>query len=138
MSKIYLAAKYSRMSEMAAIRDRLVAAGHEVTSQWVDGKEANDTVETAAIMDVEDVRRADTLVAFSHPRGELHTGGGRHVEFGIALERGMRIIVVGPLGEHVFHAWPGILNFPNVDALFRELRDQSTDGKYSDFRGGDE
>jgi hypothetical protein len=117
VSKIYLAAKYGQMMEMREVRDKLVELGHEVTSQWVDGKEENNSASAAAVMDVEDVRRADTLIAFSRPRGSMNPGGGRHVEFGIALALDKRLIVVGPLGEHVFHAWPGVFNFMDLDHL---------------------
>jgi hypothetical protein len=113
--KIYLAAKYDQMLKMREVRDHLVEDGHEVTAQWVDGKEANDSATSAAIMDVEDVRRSDALLAFSNPRGTLHTGGGRHVEFGIALERGMLLVVVGPRGEHVFHNWPSVKHCETLD-----------------------
>ncbi len=123
--KIYLAAAYNRMMEMRDVRDFLVNDGHEVTAQWIDGKESNDT-SAAAVMDVEDVRRADVLVAFSFERGTLTTGGGRHVEFGIALERGIDIIVCGPKGEHVFHSWPGVRHAPSVDDLARLLQEMNS------------
>jgi hypothetical protein len=113
--KIYVAAMYGQMMEMRDVRDRLVAAGHEVTAQWIDGKEANDTQSAAAIMDVQDVVRAEALIAFSQARGTMHTGGGRHVEFGIALALGKRLMVVGPRGEHVFHAYPGVRFFDTLD-----------------------
>ncbi len=117
MAKIYLAASYAQMLEMRELGERLRSLGHEVTAQWIEGKEANASRESAALMDVEDVRRADTLVLFSFPRGTLVTGGGRHVEFGIALERGMRLLVVGPKGEHVFHSWPGVRFFSSAQEL---------------------
>lgn len=123
MAKIYLAAMYAQMHEMQRVRNRLVSAGHEVTSQWVDGKEADDTKETAAIMNVEDLKKSDTLVHFSLPQGSMYSGGGRQVEYGLAMAMGKRILVVGPRGEHVFHAWPGVRFFDTVDQLllFKEL-----------------
>ncbi len=131
--KIYLAAMYGQMMEMRDVRDRLVAAGYEVTSQWIDNKEG-DSVDGAAEkvrlragaeMDVADVLRADVLVAFSLERGTMHTGGGRHVEFGVALQADMPIVVVGPKGEHIFHYWPGVRHVADVDALvdFLELQE---------------
>ena len=125
--KVYLAAKYGQMMEMRDVRDRLVAAGHEVTSQWIDGKEESDagatdaTMEAAARMDIEDVLRADVLVAFSQERGTLHTGGGRHVEFGVAVGEGIDVLVVGPKGEHVFHYLGGVEHVPDIDALLARL-----------------
>jgi hypothetical protein len=112
MAKIYLAAKYSQRETMFYVRDVLRAVGHEVTARWIDG---TDTFETGGAMSLEDVRRSDVLIAFSLDRGDLHAGGGRHVEFGIALERGIRIMVVGPKGEHVFHMLPQIEHYNNLD-----------------------
>lgn len=135
--RVYLASTYGSMMQMREIRDRLVEAGHEVTSQWIDGFEgmAKPGVESTdeeikingAVMDVDDVRRSDVLVAFSHARGTLHTGGGRHVEFGIALERGIPVILFGPRGEHVFHYYPGlvrgqVVNVEQLVGLLMEMR----------------
>lgn len=121
MAKIYLAAKYKMIAEMRDIADTLRARGHEVTAQWIDGKENDDTKEAAAVMDYEDVARADTLLTFSDPRGSLNTGGGRHVEFGIALTLRKRIFVVGTKGEHVFHNYPGVRIFPTLNEAMGEL-----------------
>ena len=123
--KLYLAAKFEVKLHMRQIRDYLVNDGHEVTAQWIDVEHENDSAGPItdamrthyAKMDVDDVLRADVLVAFSHKRGELHMGGGRHVEFGIALQAGKQIIVVGPKGEHIFHYWPGVRFVKDVDAL---------------------
>jgi len=115
--KIYLAAKYGDMMKMREVAEFLRNDGHEITAQWVDGKEANDTQESAALMDFEDVLRSDVLVSFSHERGTMHTGGGRHVEFGIALTLGKKIIVCGPRGEHVFHSMPGVKFVADMDQL---------------------
>lgn len=117
--KIYLAAPYGDMMKMRDVRDQLAAAGHEVTAQWIDGFEGmarpgqesnSDEVKAqGALMDAEDVRRSDVLVAFTRERHQPTPGGGRHVEFGIALERGIPIVLFGPIGEHVFHYYPGLV-----------------------------
>jgi hypothetical protein len=116
------------MFEMREVRDRLVAEGHEVTAQWIDGKEKSDAAATeetmiaGALMDIADVQRADVLLAFSQERGTLHTGGGRHVEFGIALSIGVPIIVVGPRGEHIFHYTPCVEHRATLDEAIDALR----------------
>lgn len=51
--------------------------------------------------DVEDVERADVLIAFTEEPRSSASRGGRHVELGIALALGKRVIVVGPR-ENVF------------------------------------
>lgn len=121
MTKVYTAAKYGQMLEMREVCSKITIAGHETTAQWVDGKEANDTQTAAAVMDFEDVKRADVLMAFSDKRGRLNTGGGRHVEYGIAMALGKRIMVVGPRGEHVFHAWPGVEFYDTAEEAIAAL-----------------
>lgn len=136
--KVYLAAKFERKMEMRGIRDRLVANGHEVTSQWIDVEHTEDhNVQVTdemrvnyAHMDIDDVLRADVLIAFSHPRSEPGIGGGRHVEFGVALQSGTPIIVVGPKGEHIFHYITDVEHVADVDALIGHLISLSTEGKY--------
>lgn len=128
--KLYLAARYNLKDAMREVRDFLTSDGHEVTAQWIDVEHESDKAITVtdemrveyAVMDVEDVLRADLLVAFSDPREAKFGGGGRHVEFGIALQAGKGIIVVGPKGEHIFHYWPGVEHVADVDALVERLR----------------
>lgn len=101
--KIYLAARYSRHPEMREVRDRLVAAGHEVTSRWIDVdstfskyspgvsfsiEQLNSDPEYAsqfADNDMRDVLSAYALVLFSENGESSDSKGGRHVEFGAAL-----------------------------------------------------
>lgn len=118
--KFYLAARYSRHSEMCQYRGHLVHRGHEVTSHWIDQTWFNtktemptsmstsdimrdaDKAASIAAADLRDVSMADVLIAFT----ELEPGdskGGRHVEFGSALSQGKLTFVVGP-PENVFYA----------------------------------
>lgn len=110
--KVYLAARYSRREELCGYRDKLSAAGYEVTSRWLNGDhqvddkglsaEADPTDrERFAREDYEDVVAADTLIAFTEAQRSSNSRGGRHVELGIALGRGMRVYIVGPR-ENVF------------------------------------
>jgi hypothetical protein len=132
--KVYLAAKFELKSYMRSVRDFLVNDGHKVTSRWIDVEHESDKAHTVtdelrvgyAIMDVDDVREADVLVAFSNPRSEPGIGGGRHVEFGIAVQAGKQIIVVGPKGEHIFHWLPGVEHVADVDALAQRLHEMAT------------
>jgi hypothetical protein len=63
-----------------------------------------------ALADLEDLRKADTLIAFTDA-SDRYSSGGRHVEFGVAVERGMEIYVIGPR-ENVFYALPEVNWFP--------------------------
>jgi hypothetical protein len=60
-----------------------------------------------AIDDWEDVTGADCVISFTEPPRSKAGRGGRHVEFGIALGRGKRVVVVG-YRENIFHWMPGV------------------------------
>ncbi len=117
--KVYLAARYSRNPEMRQYRDELVAMGHTVTSQWINGKHeipqsiGGDTPvdygQRFALEDWQDVFAADVMIAYTEaaqPQGS-RSRGGRHVELGLALAWGKDIIVVGPR-ENVFYYLPEV------------------------------
>ena len=107
--RIYLASRYSRRLEIVEYKEQLHALGHVVTSRWLQGNHQaeNDDLyrgaaaERFAREDVDDLRSAERLIAFTEEPRTTTSRGGRHVEFGYALAVGMPILVVGPR-EHVF------------------------------------
>jgi hypothetical protein len=127
--KIYLAARYSRHDEMRGVRDFLEKAlGHKVTSRWID-LHGGDQLESAAqevlnsdpesvahfgIHDIEDVSFTDKAGGGK---------GGRHVEHGLALGLGKRVIVCGPR-ENIFHTLPQVEHYPDWSHLVLALSDQ--------------
>lgn len=102
--RIYLAARFGRQAELREYRSQLQALGHTVLSRWLDEDPSQETDlsvwRARAVDDLEDIRRCEVMLSFTD--GEP-ARGGRHVETGIAIERGMRLVVIGPV-EHVFHA----------------------------------
>lgn len=117
MTTAYLAARYSRRAELCGYRDDLARRGVKVTARWLDGEHQIDdtglSVEAArvererfAVEDLTDAFDADVLIAFTEPPRSSNSRGGRHVEFGVAIGRGIPVIVVGPR-ENVFHCLPG-------------------------------
>ncbi len=131
---VYLAARFSRNDEMRGVRDVLEAIGYKVTSRWID-LHGGDQLESAAAEvlnsdpasvahfgqhDIEDLAAADIVVSFTSTDGGGK--GGRHVEHGIAIGMGKRLIVCGPR-ENIFHTLPQVEHYPNwarlVMALFR-------------------
>jgi hypothetical protein len=113
---VYLCSRYSRRDQMRTLREELVRRGHVVTSRWLDtewGSRPNESSaappeyrEQYAVVDMEDVRAADVLVAFTEAPGD-GSRGGRHVEYGMAAAWGKRLVVVGHR-ENLFHHLPGI------------------------------
>lgn len=116
MNKIYLAAMYGRRPEMELIADYLKSKGYEITARWVYGAEEATGIsrEEIAILDLDDVDAADTVVSFTHPRGTKTPGGGRHVEFGYGIARQKKMILIGER-ENVFHHFPGVLQFDTLE-----------------------
>lgn len=144
MSNVYLAARYSRREEIADHAEALESLGYKVTSRWLlgdhqidaagkpisdagedlvengEGEEAAKLRAHFAIEDVEDVRAANTIILFTEEPYSVASRGGRHVEFGIAIERGMNLIVIGP-HEHVFTWLPDVQQYDTWADFFELL-----------------
>ncbi len=140
--KTYLAARYGRRLELVDYRADLASRGIEVTSRWLNGQHqigdkgipigedgaqlveegaadvAADLREHFAIEDMGDVLAADVLVAFTEPPRSNASRGGRHVELGMALAAGKRVVVIGPRENlfcylppvRVYSDWPAYLS----------------------------
>lgn len=107
--KFYLAASWGRQAEMREVREEL-SKDHSVTSRWIDLDPATENwtpeeFATAAIPhaqdDLEDIDAADAVLLFL---GRASARGGRHVEMGYALGRGISVYVVseGRSHENIF------------------------------------
>lgn len=119
--KIYLAARYGRRDEVREIRDELLALGHEVVSRWLDTDSDNN--------DMEDLLSADCLISFAEEPSSPHGRGGRHVEFGAALQAGKRLLVVG-YRENVFHHHPRVEFFADTQSMLEHLKHRSAVEQY--------
>jgi hypothetical protein len=112
MKNVYFAARYSRRDELIGYRAELDALGIEVTSRWlateprIRSEYSDDDWRELGLLDQEDVLAAEGLLCFSEPAGD-GGNGGRHVELGMALALGRRVIVVGRR-EHIFHHLPEV------------------------------
>ena len=130
-TSIYLAARYASRNEgLRTLGEHLIDLGFQVTANWLWGSEEGKTIQECAVMDVEDVRRADTLVFFGEPQASENRGGGRWFEFGMAHALGKRCIAVLnldptvgghvhlPIGhETVFTGLPDVEIAHSVDEL---------------------
>ncbi len=110
--KIYLASRYSRREELCGYREILQAAGHVVTSRWLNGKhqitddgqpigdagealvegDSGSQSAKAAKMrrefaneDMKDVCECDVIICFTESPRSTASRGGRHVELGIVI-----------------------------------------------------
>lgn len=144
--RIYLAARYSRREEMCVYRTSLEAMGHTVTSRWLNGAHQIDDTGVPigdhgehriecdgsadvrgadlrlkfAQEDVDDVVAADAVISFTEKPRSTGNRGGRHVEFGIALALGKRLLVVGHR-ENLFHWLGSVEFFESSDSLLWTL-----------------
>jgi hypothetical protein len=129
MEVVYLAAQYERKEEMRHYRNALNALGVRVSSRWIasndqiEGLDAETLAEehwmgtAQALLDIEDVRSADTFIMFTSGLGR----GGHHTEFGMAMAMGKNIILIGKR-ENVFHCLSWIQVFPNWEAFMKVVR----------------
>jgi nucleoside 2-deoxyribosyltransferase len=128
--KIYLAGQYPRRDEFRMYRDVLNSSGHEVTSNWLNeisplntkmGDDPDQFYLETAVLDFEDIDRADAILFMAE---DPHVGiprGGRHVEFGYAMGKGKKILVIGPK-ENVFHYIPGVKHYSSLWEFINEGR----------------
>jgi nucleoside 2-deoxyribosyltransferase len=113
-ARIYLAARYDQHPRMRAYAERLEAAGHVVTSRWIDQHDGeagdgcsvddiNDRPEYAAkfaAKDLADILKSDTMIVFTDWPSST---GGRHVETGVAFALRIAVHIVGRR-ENIFQA----------------------------------
>lgn len=122
--KIYIASR----DQMAArhLRELLGGRGHAVTARWLDhpgytGMPASDAEKVAAAVEnLGDIREADLLLLRSEPDGSF-VPGGKHVETGVALALGKRVIVLG-CPENLFH-WHPLVTVVDCEEALLELLD---------------
>jgi hypothetical protein len=109
---VYIAARGEDQILAKLCRINLAQYGVGSTARWIDQALVNESHDEAQ-MDIDDVRAADALVLIKPVESHRRTTGGHHVETGVALERGMPIVLLGQ-PENVFHrhqhvrvvAWP--------------------------------
>lgn len=116
---VYLAARYERRLELVGYAEDLRDLGHVVTSRWLHGNDALPVPEQVR-MDLEDIDRADAVVSFTESPG-IYSRGGRHVEFGYALAKGKRLILVGP-PENIFQAACAFEQYLDFGELLAAMR----------------
>ena len=123
--KVYLAGPYQHKDKIKAYATELRSGGVTVTSSWLEEPHKPTTQmheltheehQAYAIQDIKDVRAAKVLVFFIDPT-KIIVRAGRHVEFGIALERRMPIFVIGTDRENIFHHAPGVMHFDSWEKV---------------------
>lgn len=123
--RIYIAGRYSRRDEFRLVRDRLLEAGHTVTSRWLDedkplqtqmGDDSDEFYTETSRIDLEDIYNSTAVLFFSENPLVGTPRGGRHVEFGYALAMELPIYVIGPR-ENVFHYNPLVHHYADLEVF---------------------
>lgn len=120
--KIYLAAQFKEQPLMLQWSILLKHHGHYITSRWLMANEAKlKSIEAynEAMKDLEDIDNCDIFISQTLNRGDVYTGGGRHIEFGYALAKGKKLINVGG-SESVFHTLA--ITIPTIEEVLQHLK----------------
>jgi hypothetical protein len=99
--RYHLAARYARRVELCGYRKQLLSIGATLTSRWLDFRKMPSWSCRIARDDCEDLLAADAAIILTEIPNTILATGGRHVEFGLALAQGKRVIVVGPREQRV-------------------------------------
>jgi len=127
---VYLAARYSRREEMVGRAEELERLGFRVISRWILGGHTSGehpdmgqaVNKTLAHHDRTDIIRSDIVIHFTEPETALYPRGSRHVELGIAYERGKLNYVVGPY-ENIFHHLDAVLRFESWELFLGHFKE---------------
>lgn len=118
----YIAAPWIAKIYAGEVRDKVFAAGINVTSRWIDFPgDSHDPVvlKSEAYNDWDDVLAADALFLLNlQKRGEETSG--KAVETGIALATGKPIFMVGER-SNVFQYCDEVAIFESVDAAIERM-----------------
>ncbi len=123
--RVYLAAPYQQKDQINIYAAQLRAGGVEVTSSWLEeihdpSIQMKDLTHKEhlqyALQDIKDVQAAEILILFTDPTKSI-VRAGRHVEFGIAVQRRIPIYVVGKEYENIFHHLPRVIHFTAWEGL---------------------
>jgi len=124
--RVYLSARFSRQQELRSYAEQLRAEGIEVVSAWHDLESPSsdgfsgvgeERLRWLAMMDLQQLVGTNAVVVFSD-RGVQHFGsqmrgmdGEKHLESGVALALGRRILLVGEV-ENKYQHLPDVERFP--------------------------
>jgi nucleoside 2-deoxyribosyltransferase len=147
--KVYLAAPYGARETIRGLAEEITRIGFTVTASWLqETHEINDGTQGAAVAldpaqvavhaatDLRDIDNSDLLVLFTAANVGVEGGGGRHVETGYAIAKGLPVLVVGE-PENVFHRLPAkALSVPDWHEAVIELSSRLVASKADQPRHG--
>lgn len=113
MSAFYLATSWLNQVQGARLRDRLKAAGHTCSYDWIAmGDEGEGRLDVKAHEEIDGVKAADVFVLLLP--GRL----GAHTELGAAIACGVPVVVIGWANRDcIFYDYPGVVRGTVREAL---------------------
>lgn len=135
--RVYVASSFHRKQDVRAMQIALCQAGHEITVDWtpedatgMHGKELYDYMQRAAEVDLRGVEEAHAIVVIHDDRGR-----GMATELGIAIARGILVVVVGgqphatagadEMMRNVFYYLPNVKLVDNTTEVIDLLKEFS-------------
>jgi hypothetical protein len=117
--RFYLATRKDRAAEAVTIVAALKTVGWERTLDWSNLRDNSVTgYSETAVAELAAVRAADVLVVL------LPGGYGTHVEIGVALALGIKIIIHAPDRRTLETPYPCVFHYhPNVKVLISDPMD---------------
>ena len=132
MKNVYFAGRFSqRQNLLQRSKDLKHVVDINVTSRWLFGlhgsaedfaaKKDQDFYEMCAAEDLFDIDNSDTFILFSEDPKQLFCRGGRMVEYGYALAKQKRMIVIGP-AQNIFMLFPCVTRYETWEDFIRQIR----------------
>lgn len=122
---MYVAARFEDMPLARAVAKALCAAGHCITSSWLQEdpnsrwrRIASTQLASIATTALRDVDAAEVVVILSSAGGE--NSGGKFVETGYAMATCKSVYLIGPR-ENAMMFHPNIQSFTSVDEVIDHL-----------------
>jgi hypothetical protein len=103
--QVYIAAPYSLRADAQRVAHVLGLAGIACTARWLSQDDSATVGAEWAQYDLDDVRRANALVAINPVTWADQGTGGRHVELGAALILDLPVYLLGER-TNLFHYHP--------------------------------
>lgn len=120
--KVYIAGPWLRKDAAREARAKLLEAGIECTSRWIDfegGGGDTKIFQEEAINDMSDVRSSDALLLLNlQKRGEETSGKATETGMALALEK--KVVMVGE-PSNIFHYLPEVIRCSSVEEAIKCL-----------------
>lgn len=128
--RIYVASKFENTEQVRSVMASLRAAGHTITFDWTthnqadrQGPELYSYLQSCATDDAQGVLSAGAVLLL--PVTAETPMAGAFTELGIAIARGIRVVVVDAFAEsrqnNVFYFMPGVHHVKTVEEAIKHF-----------------